>query len=294
MGRLCTIAAVVRLIALDPIQFTRGLFMILSHKHRFIFMHGQKTAGSSITINCNPHLGPRDIQTGVWVDTLKHGGHLNLRALRILLGRYPGQILPCLWASLRHGCPQPDLSPERINKVIKKFYERRAGFHPQTAHPRAWQVKAYDAKAWRNYFKFTVVRNPWEQAVSLYYWQLNLQDLQPRDVSFREFLERFADPERPDPENVRPLVKTNWPIYTIDDDIAVDFIARFEHLEQDLKTIQDRIGIPLVSSVRAKSGVRDTSRALKDYYDRDTLELVRAIYAPEIEYFQYEPGFQIA
>jgi hypothetical protein len=43
--------------------------MIISHKHKFIFMHNQKTAGSSIVAAINPYLGPKDIHYGAWQDT---------------------------------------------------------------------------------------------------------------------------------------------------------------------------------------------------------------------------------
>jgi hypothetical protein len=36
--------------------------MIISHAHKFIFLHARKCAGSSVTAYLNPLLGPDDIQ----------------------------------------------------------------------------------------------------------------------------------------------------------------------------------------------------------------------------------------
>ena len=39
--------------------------MIISYRHKFIFMHSRKTAGSSVTALLSHHLGPQDIQLGL-------------------------------------------------------------------------------------------------------------------------------------------------------------------------------------------------------------------------------------
>ena len=53
--------------------------MIISHKHKFIFMHSRKCAGSSMEVMLNKHLGPNDIQIGSWPETILAGGSMNNR-----------------------------------------------------------------------------------------------------------------------------------------------------------------------------------------------------------------------
>lgn len=56
--------------------------MILSHAHRFIFLHNRKTAGSSISVALARCLGPDDLQLSAIVETLREGIPLSARVLR--------------------------------------------------------------------------------------------------------------------------------------------------------------------------------------------------------------------
>ena len=67
--------------------------MIISHKYKFIFMHGRKCAGSSIEVMLNKYLGPDDIQIGSWPETILAGGKINKRALKDAF------CYPSLWFS---------------------------------------------------------------------------------------------------------------------------------------------------------------------------------------------------
>lgn len=265
--------------------------MIISHKHEFIFMHGEKTAGSSITIACNPHLGPRDVQVGVWPYIIRNGGKVNRKAILILLGRAPRLLKATLKQSVIQKRFVSYFSVKRVNKEIRNFYKKRAGFGPDPAHPSALQVRSYDPKAWEKYFKFTVVRNPWDHAVSYYYWKLRERNNPP--VTFKEFLKRADDPSRPDPENIRPTRQSNFDVYSINGEVAVDYIAKFEDLENELSFLSEKIGIPIDSSIRAKENSRDKKTTLADHYDAECMDLVCRIYKPEIDYFGYEPPFSL-
>jgi len=103
--------------------------LIVSHRHRFIFLRTEKTGGTSLTRALWPHLGPDDLRTWKgrpwWarVSPIHHG------ALK-------------LWA--------PDIF----------------GLH---AHATARQIRRIIGReAFDSYLKFTVERNPWDRQVSLY------------------------------------------------------------------------------------------------------------------------------
>ena len=125
------------------------------------------------------------------------------------------------------------------------------------------------------------VRNPWDHAVSDYLWRRGEQ----RNVSFKDFLRRLSDPSIPDPENVLPPIRSNWRVYTIDDEIAADFVGRFERIELDLAEVSRRLGFTIdIGRIRAKSesgGPRD----LRSFYDEENVQLVADVYSREIEAF---------
>lgn len=256
--------------------------MIISHRHKFIFMHCRKTGGSSITALLNNYLGPHDIQIGSWVDAIASGGQLNNHIFRILLVK-----------ALR----QPDFIPKlikmfakndkiyiskKVNVIVKQKYRKVISERPE--HAIATRVKQFDPYSWENYFKFCFVRNPFDMAVSDFYWTKAPE----KGVNFEEFLLRKRDLHRPDPERIVARPITNWEIYTIDDQIAVDFVGRFENMYDDLLKIGKFLNFdsPLqLPRWKAKGHTRKT-RGL-DLYNPKTIALVEELYQQEIREFNY-------
>lgn len=255
--------------------------MIISHKHRFIFLHCRKVAGSSITSLLNRYLGPDDIQVGSWHDALHSGGRLNRQAIRTLLLERKSQvdILSSLGACLTKA-KRPQVS-RMINHAISAVYEKKISGNP--AHAVAKTVAAFDPAAWQSYHKFCFVRNPYHHAVSDYFWRTQGKS----DVSFDEFLRRKLDPDRPDPERLRPSPVTNWEIYTINDRIVVDTIGRYETLSEDLARLGQQLGFHLDLSdlPGSKSGFR--KKTFGSMFTPGTKRLVEQIYAKELETFEY-------
>jgi hypothetical protein len=69
---------------------------------------------------------------------------------------------------------------------------------------------------------------------------------------------------------------------------AVDFVGRFESLEEDLKRALDQIGLKLDKTLpRAKTTFRRISAPYRDYYDGDTRAIVGDWYEREIKLLDY-------
>ena len=250
-------------------------------------MHSRKTAGSSIAALLNRHLGPRDIQIGAWPEAIAHGGAYNRAAVRAAFSAPRNLITASVRQALKSG--RVRLHPEAVNSIIKKMYADRHGLH-LAAHETAQHVQGFVPDAWRRYYKFCFVRNPWTHLVSDYYWRMNVRG--NPDISFREFVLRLDDPARPDPEKIRPAFISNWEIYTINDEIAVDHVARFENLAEELSDIGAKIGIPLdISSIHAKGGIRNRKKDVAAHFDPELVDIVGRLYAREVQAFGYQPPF---
>lgn len=262
--------------------------MIISHKHKFIFLHCRKVAGSSITTLLNRYLGSDDIQTGAWPDTIEAGGSYNTWALQIV------QRSP--WTLLRGSAgyavrsKRLQYNPWVVNRLVQSYLETERNL-PGGAHPLAERVRAFDPKAWRDYYKFCFVRNPWDYALSDFYWRSHMRGVSA--ISFVEYLKRVEDPERPDPERLAPPHSSNWPIYSIDDKVSVDFVGRYETLEEDLRSVGKTLGLTLeLQSVpRAKGRIRSHKKTMEEMYNGDAMALVSLIYRREISEFCYKPPF---
>ena len=136
-------------------------------------------------------------------------------------------------------------------------------------------------------FKFTVVRNPWDLQVSSFH---HLKREHPDRVahleSFEAFLAAKFDPQRPY-DYLLDISQERQADYVSDlrGNLIVDYIARYESLDEDFGEICRRIGIPrpdLPHHRRAES-----RRRYQDYYDRHSAELVARHYAEDIERFGY-------
>jgi len=113
----------------------------------------------------------------------------------------------------------------------------KANFRPhQTA---AWARRKFPQEIFRNCFKFAFVRNPYDWVVSYYTFiktdQRHHRHKTVSNMSFIEF-QRW--------QQSRGRAAMRW---HFDADryanILVDFIARFENLENDLQTVFGRPGI---------------------------------------------------
>ena len=125
----------------------------------------------------------------------------------------------------------------------------------------------------RTMFKFTSVRNPWERMISLYFSPHSRRTSWDRD----EFINVVT----------RATSIAHHVSLRKDPDVfnKVDYIIRFEQLNEDFKKVCELIGIP-----EAVLPVRNESRReyYAKYYDGELVEIVRNRFIHEIEHFHYE------
>ena len=216
--------------------------MIVSHRHRFIFLKTYKTAGTSIEIALSKHCGPGDTITRMLTPEDE--------ALRKSLG---------------HRGPQ--------HYVLERNHGRTRFFSP---HVAAEVAKQYFPNVWPEYFKFAVVRNPWEVCASAY--AMRAAHGKHRERGFSDFIgsAEFA------------AWADRWQsIYTIDGRVAVDEIVRYENLADSLEKVRLKVGLsdPLALP-RAKSGYR-TGHYREMVNERDA-EIIARLFAPMIKMFGYQ------
>ena len=137
--------------------------MIISHKHKFIFIKTNKTAGTSIEIALSKFCGPNDIITPISPEDEK---------TRMDLG-YPGpqNYQSRIW---QYG----------IWNAIK--WTIKGGKRPHFYnHISAKEViSIIGKKKWDTYYTFCFERNPWDRIISLYYWVIKQnQDQQFKNLS---------------------------------------------------------------------------------------------------------------
>ena len=129
----------------------------------------------------------------------------------------------------------------------------------------------------KSYFKFTFVRNPYERLVSAWkyavkHWNFN--------GNFKDFLEH----ETNEGWQMSYWNQLDW-ITNKKNEVKVDFIGKFENLQEDFNIICDKIEI---SQIELPHKNKSKHKPYHKYYDNNTRSVVAEKYAKDIEYFNYE------
>ncbi len=140
---------------------------------------------------------------------------------------------------------------------------------------------------YRDLFKFVMVRNPWDLQVSSYH---HIQRERPTVLQgvngFGDFLRLKFDPDRPYDYMLDTSAELQHE-YVVDlqGRVIVDFIGRYERLEEDFVTICRHIGIPAPTLPHLrKARERDDYRR---YYTDELAELVARHYHRDLETLDY-------
>ena len=138
-----------------------------------------------------------------------------------------------------------------------------------------------------SYFKFAFVRNPWDRVLSEYLYikkegGCNCKEDDKRLNTFKEYLKNFLACSWED----HALPQKDL-ILNAQGNIGVDFVGRFENLQNDFNFVANRIGLKNTTLPRFNETRRG---AYTQYYNNETRQIVKEIYKKDIEYFGYKFG----
>ena len=238
-----------------------GRMTIISHKHKFIFVRPHKVASGSILISlsslCGDDdvfcIGPNEVEYRPDRDDDDFG----------VVQAWNNDIFADL--TLKEGRRNGHILPGIIHKKVGD-------------------------SVWNEYFKFTVVRNPWDWYMSFYWWNMYkflegkiepVRATAPKASIYyiRRHWRRIVGRSR----TVRPVNKevveqslkgkwfegtmAMWPrFYFMDGMPYADCYLRFEHLQGDFDRMRQRLGLPAGVLPRTKSRVRPKGVDYRDYY----------------------------
>lgn len=178
--------------------------------------------------------------------------------------------------------------PKCAGMSIKKvLYGNRAGGHTTLSS----YANVFSPSEMSHYFKFTVVRNPWDRLVSAYHF-LKVGGMNEYDAtwaqenlaeytSFRDFVMTWLNKE-----NIMKIYHFQPQSHFITDKhqaLSVDFIAFLENIDKDFEYISKKVNPSAIMQVKNKSDHKD----YKDYYDAEMILKVADIYAEDIQLLGY-------
>ncbi len=222
---------------------------MISKEKKFIFVHNFKTGGTSI----EKKLGHfKELKNDVQDHrTIKDFEALTQRNRHLRLSAY----------ALKIGKPRV---------AIKKF--------------NTFLFPELTTKEYNTYYKFTFVRNTWAR---MYSWYANIMKdptmrssygIHGEDYGFEAFLKEKI---------VHHTFSQLYFITNHKGEIPMDFIGRFENLQNDFDKVCERLKIE--DSTLPKLLVRKYDHYTKNYSDTSK-ELVYQLYREEIDYFDFKFG----
>jgi len=294
--------------------------MIISHKNKFIFFKPIKVAGSSVEVALIPQCGPEDIITGSDYlneinDSLYDYSSRNCTETIILYGQDAKKYL---MLKKRSGIlTDPPITDKIIRESNEITWHRR--IFDSHASPVAFQSLSDKFQDCNSYYRFTIVRNPWDVLVSYFWWCFSSYEL-ISPITGATVIETLSDFERtrwmqPNPDDSKRTLMTKFSSFlkleeeTVDQlgfpksvqmldhlsKVAMEFyqdgymnrVLRFENLQRDFDQVCDNLSMRRVDLPRLKSSIRKSPMHYSDYYTSQSRKNVEQAFGEIIENFKY-------
>ena len=227
--------------------------MIISHKHKFIFIKLRKTAGTSLEIAFSGICGKDDIITPISKED---------EGARAKLGFLGPQNF---FISKRNYKPK-DWTQLILNGQRPMFYN----------HIPALEIKDHiPKKIWNNYYKFCFERNPWDKVISHYYHR-------SRGGNYKSIMEYLLN-------DTGDAIR-GYDTYAVDNNVVVDKIFRYEEMDNALTELSGTLGLNdnlHLPEYCAKSHFRLDARAYSEILTKEEADLIAERYAREINLMNY-------
>ncbi len=238
--------------------------MIVSHEHKVIFLKGRKVAGTSFEIALSKYLGDADIITPI---------SRNDEAIRTNLGFVGPRNFN--FDLVNHFAKDKNAPVEFLGiELPLKFYNHM---------PAKLARKRLGDAIWRDYKKISLVRNPWDRAVSIFFWKNTKKSVRPNLDNFTKYFK----------EN-KYLLEINYANYMINKKDIIDFYIRYENFEEDILDMESKISSlsglwQTFKGINAKGATRDRSHSNAEIYEKNPAvnSLIEKLNAWEIDKFGY-------
>ncbi|MDT0686864.1 sulfotransferase family 2 domain-containing protein [Autumnicola psychrophila] len=212
---------------------------MISHKHKCIFIHISKCAGSSV-------------ETAFGIDIMDNTEKNNVN----LFGWNQEHKL-----FLQHATPQQLLNYNFI-----------------------------DRNTWDSYYKFIIVRNPWDRAFSDYTWLCREQKIQDSFFNFLHKQEKFKKVLNEKNKSFFRGDHLNSQIsyfFLNGEEIKFDKVIRFENLENELPVLAKRMGLNPSVFNRKVNALKRKINHYSRFYSEKRKKLIEKKYPLDIEFLDY-------
>lgn len=227
--------------------------MIISHKHKFIFIKTHKTAGTSLEIALSKYCGEDDVITPISEKDEQIRRNLGYRVAQNYIIPFRNYIFF-----------------DWLKYIVTR--KKRCFFN----HIKARKVKNFVGKRiWSEYYTFCFERNPYDKCISGYYWMKNNNNI-PLEKYLLEKAHLFSD----------------FSMYSNKKNkIIMDDVFKYEDINKALNIISQKIGLNEeleISKIRAKGSVRVNKKSYKKLISYDLKKHIDEVFSNELTFFNYK------
>jgi chondroitin 4-sulfotransferase 11 len=161
--------------------------------------------------------------------------------------------------------------------------------HNPNLHVQHFDLKHEVSDTTRDYFKTSFVRNPWDRLVSIYFYYKNGGNKGATDRriqrSVPETFEKFcySDIIIGDSGKSSTIDATKSMSTFFNSDINMDFIGKFENIEEDFEIIKRKLNITS-HLIHIRKG---NHKPYQHYYNQSTEQHIGEIFKTDITKFNY-------
>lgn len=164
-----------------------------------------------------------------------------------------------------------------------------------------------DKDIWDDYYKITVVRNPWDRAISEFFYKIPQKKVNTKNISSHLFnlkaykyifkkiilkIKNIMGMQSSEFELFIQSRKRNWTntkfYFDENGKPYCDFYMRYEHLDQDYKKLCETLGIPYEKLPKTKSKLRKERKHYSQYFQVKTKAKIESLSKEVIDFFGYE------
>lgn len=139
------------------------------------------------------------------------------------------------------------------------------------------EIKKKSPEAVLSYYKWTIVRNPWDRELSLYHYALDNNIV--KDVKFEEYLGKIKNKSI----DSKILERNQVDYFTRNNYIELDQIVRLEYISGAWKKVCEKLNIESTELEHINK-----SENTKNHYTQKCIDLVSEIRKQDIEFLNYD------
>jgi len=171
-----------------------------------------------------------------------------------------------------------------VQKSLNEYWDHR----PKKNHyPVKHVIESIGKKKYKKYFKFCIVRNPWDRLVSKYFWSLQKKCSIPKNMTFKQYIDNIEIFRKKEKRKRYDAFQSQLEWIKNGQIIDMDYIMKFENLQSDWNFIKRKLNIENNLGYH-----KNTNHEFYPFYytDQNMIDAVRYIYKEDIDYFGYSFG----